>query len=244
MNFFRNIKQALALDQDFTTFSPSFQPKVVSKLGYSQTCFAFDPVQGYFAIGQQNGNVVLLNVLEHELANPENQIPGSAIVSLLFHNDQLIGTNATGQLIVWNLSSKTSFCQSFTDPILKVDSNPESTWLVISFKSGLTKLMDSLSGRFSEYYIATSVSSSTLKDMALNPNDLNQILLGFDSECIVWDFAQKRPVERYVVQNLTSCTWKPEGSSLVTGCKDGTVSIWTTKKGYRSFLTLDFLVKL
>jgi WD40 repeat protein len=92
--------------------------------------------------------------------------------------------------------------------------------------------MDCLSGKFSEYYIALGLCDSGLREMALNPNDVNQIALGFESECIVWDFAQKRPIERFVLQDtLIACAWKPEGGFLVTGYNDGLIAFWTTKKG-------------
>ena len=170
--------------------------------------------------------------------------------------------NQVGQIMIWNLISLkckshkrprltqlVGVSVSFPDPILQLELNDTCPWLVVAFKTGLVRLMDCKSTRMSPYIIPIDIGNgSKLKAIHLNPTDFNLLLMGFENECIVWNFEQKRPVERFIfnfknssqlgVPLFLNCVgWHPNGSELATGYSNGSLALWTVKKTMLQNLT-------
>ncbi|KAJ3305227.1 hypothetical protein HDV03_001825 [Kappamyces sp. JEL0829] len=241
----------LSLDHDPATWSDSgWSGETIAFLGAEATCLAYDTIQGYFGVGTKSGKVLLLGAsgLEKRMDPPPTALPQSCIQQLLFKSGNgavvhavgdsiLVGANQVGQVLVWNLANInhiTSLSISFPDPILRVDLLQSSQWLVIAFTTGLVKLMDCASTRMSPYVIPLDLNPGhRLVTVQACPSTFNMALLGFENECITWDFDQKRPIDRFATDAhgaVTACCWGPSGTFIAVGYADGTISIWTRVK--------------
>ena len=156
----------------------------------------------------------------------------------------LYSVNQNGQIVIWNL--KDFKCRTFPDPIHQIDFNPASSWLIVAFTSHLIKLMDCISTRISMYSIPCP-DGQTLKAIKVNPTNTNFVLLGYETDCVLWNFQEQVVQERYRLNDvsslktfldsnssqptLTDLSWEPSGQDFAISYSDGTVVIWRMKKG-------------
>lgn len=235
MNIFKQIGSLFAIELDDDTI---LDPIKVTRLGFGSDCtaMAFNPEQSLIAIGTSTGDCFILGKqIDKRLQYPRDS-KNAPILKLEFKvgGKQLIGINSENQILLWDLINQTlSISIGFKDPILDIQLSIDSPWLIIAFQTNKVSLMDCQSTRMSEYVIPIDLNMGIpLLQIQVNPSDLNQLLLGYENETIIWDFNQKRPIERYVLGKTTCICWKPDGTALATGYDDGNIAIWTTKKKF------------
>ncbi|KAI8897651.1 WD40-repeat-containing domain protein [Globomyces pollinis-pini] len=220
-----------------SSISFNFAVKKLASVGLEglPTAIAWDPSQSLIAIASDTGKILLIGKsVEVMLESPKNWL-NSPITHLLFEigDAKLVAVNDSSQLGLWDISSFQGVCVDLKDPILNVQLYPTSSWIVLAFTSGLVKLMDINSLTYSNLLVPCDLNPDhRLNSIDINPSNFTQLLMGFDNEIIIWDFAQQRPNARFTHDDskVISVRWDPEGVRFLSGHSSGELLVWTTKK--------------
>lgn len=138
-------------------------------------------------------------------------------------------------------------------------------WLFIGYANGFIDVFDIMQGTLTPYQIPDllelqqqeSASSSpskeqedehhqktkskhTVVDLQMHPNELNTLLIGYESIVYMWNirentirksFSLRRlpPSNQYRNANLTCLAWSPNGARFIAGYDDGSTHLWDIK---------------
>lgn len=93
-------------------------------------------------------------------------------------------------------------------------------------------------GHYLDQPLEEILNPSSVESVAWNPTDDNQIAVGLEQNCLIWDRTTKKELHKLGgISWVRIVAWSPDGTMLATGSNDNYIRLWDPKEG-------NFLAKL
>lgn len=223
------------------------------------TAFAFDPVQGLFAAGTNNGYIHVFGQknVEHVFSLKQNlEIRFLTIIKSVY----LVVIDASSTISVFSLDTKELLStQTVSGRIMCITSDPAMDWLFIGLDSGMINVYDVDRGVNSPYYIGNLQKSvlpksrlSPVISLQIHPRDPARILACYKECAIVFNLISQQilltfkydlspgapggDVNPLYIQQQRSppflqAIWHPHGHHILTVHVEGSLVFWDATEG-------------
>lgn len=223
------------------------------------TAFAFDPVQGLFALGTNNGYIHVFgqkNVEQLFSLKQGLEVCHLTIVKSIY----LVSVDASNTICVFSLDTKELlYVQSVSGKVLTIASDPVMDWLLLGLETGLLSVFDVDRGVISPYYVGNLQKAflpksrmSPVLSVQFHPRDPSKILVAYRECAIVFNIISQQIVisikydlvagapggdtnpaiiKQFRSPPLVQALWHPHGHHILTVHVDGSLVFWDATEG-------------
>ncbi|KAI8098654.1 WD40-repeat-containing domain protein [Halteromyces radiatus] len=133
-------------------------------------------------------------------------------------------------------------------------------WMFIGFADGCIDVFDTRLGQMAKYGIPDLVASQQQQQqqqeqqqerrhesgnivvaLEMHPNNINWLLIGYESTVFLWDIRENMIHSTYELKNsdvrLSSLVWNPQGDHFMAGYDDGYLHLWAINSEHRPVLS-------
>lgn len=258
---FNRIKNIGEIDLSEALVPGFFRTDDLARYGFrgGLSAFAFDPAQGLFAVGTNNGYVHIFGQKNVEFVYSLDQnleIIHLAIVKSIY----LTIIDISNTITVFSLDTKARLYTSMIPGrVSSIASDPAMEWLFIGTEAGQISVYDVDRGVMSPYHIASLQRSFLQKSKAspvvslqLHPRDPSKLLVCYTDCAIVFNIVTQEIVfglkyelpsgapggdlnpiviQQYRLPPFLQALWHPHGHHILTSHLDGSLVFWDGTEG-------------
>lgn len=261
MSVINRLKNIGEIDLSEALAAGFFRTDDLARYGFrgGLSAFAFDPVQGLFAVGTNNGYVHVFGQKNVEFVFSLNQNLEVAYLSIV-KSIYLVVVDLSQTITVYSLDTKERlYIHTISGRITCIATDPAMDWLLLGMESGQISVYDVDRGCMSPFYVGNLQKSflpkarfSPIVSLQIHPRDPSKLLACYTDCAIVFNITTQEivfglryelvsgapggdlnpvAIQQYRFPPVLQALWHPHGHHILTVHLDGSLVFWDSAQG-------------
>ncbi|KAG7380398.1 hypothetical protein PHYPSEUDO_007253 [Phytophthora pseudosyringae] len=151
-----------------------------------------------------------------------------SVTSMVLTDHEIIAGCVDGIVRTYDLRAGQLFCEHIDEPVVSVAQSPDTRFILAGCLDGSIRLIEKANGTEVKSYRGHSVQAYKI-ECGLSSDGAFVLSGSEDGKVYWWDFVDAKQAHSFVAHKkpVRALACHPESSMLVTGCTDGSATIWS-----------------